>query len=89
MPFEHCQTSLTCLAIGAAVIFGGALIHYLWKRYKKRQAAQAGAGAGLEAGRDKARQAAGVGAGRVTPSAQATPPPPYTTCVNPADREDE
>merc|ERR1719229_2178985 len=48
---------IICVAIGAAVIFGGALIHYLWKRYKKRQAAQAGAGAGLEAGRDKARQA--------------------------------
>ena len=73
-----------CMGIGAAVIFGGALIHYLWTRHKKKKKQEAAADI------EKARQAASVGARR--PGSDKvitghTPPPPYTSVV--ADVEDE
>ena len=78
---------IICMAVGAVVIFGGALVHYLYKKYKKKQADEV-----REA--DKAKQAESVGAGavRVRPSSQNsttvhTPPPAYNKCV--ADIEDE
>ena len=78
---------IICMAVGALVIFGGALIHYLYKRYKKQKA-----DAVREA--DKAKQAESVGAGavRVRPSSENSttvhsPPPAYNQCV--ADIEDE
>ena len=74
-----------CMGIGAAVIFGGALIHYLWTRHKKKKKQEAAA-----ADMEKARQAASVGArrpGSEPASTGHTPPPPYTSVV--ADVEDE
>ena len=73
-----------CMGIGAAVIFGGALIHYLWTRHKKKKKQEAAANI------EKARQAASVGArrpGSDKVSTGHTPPPPYTSVV--ADVEDE
>ena len=73
-----------CMGIGAAVIFGGALIHYLWTRHKKKKKQEAAADI------EKARQAANVGArrpGSEQVSTGHTPPPPYTSVV--ADVEDE
>ena len=73
-----------CMGIGAAVIFGGALIHYLWTRHKKKKKQEAAADI------EKARQAANVGArrpGSEKVSTGHTPPPPYTSVV--ADVEDE
>ena len=69
-----------CMGIGAAVIFGGALIHYLWTRHKKKKKQEAAADI------EKARQAASVGARRPV-SVGHTPPPPYNSVV--ADVEDE
>ena len=73
-----------CMGIGAAVIFGGALIHYLWNRHKKKKKQEA------VADMEKARQAASVGAGRSGSGKVITghtPPPPYTSVV--AEVEDE
>ena len=73
-----------CMGIGAAVIFGGALIHYLWTRHKKKKKQEAAADI------EKARQAASVGSrrpGSDKVSTGHTPPPPYTSVV--ADVEDE
>ena len=73
---------LLCMGIGAAVIFGGALIHYLWTRHKKKKKQEA-----MDV--EKARHAAGTGARRPGSEASTghTPPPPYSACV--ADVEDE
>ena len=73
-----------CMGIGAAVIFGGALIHYLWTRHKKKKKQETAANI------ENARQAASVGArrpGSDKVSTGHTPPPPYTSVV--ADVEDE
>ena len=74
---------LLCMGIGAAVIFGGALIHYLWTRHKKKKKQEAATDV------EKARHAAGTGARRPGSEASTghTPPPPYSACV--ADVEDE
>jgi len=78
---------IICMAVGAVLIFGSALIHYLWKRHKKQKMMTG------KTDQEKSVEAGRVGAGR-TPSPASTisvksanNPPPYNKCVT--DMEDE
>jgi len=74
---------IICIAVGAIIIFGSALIHYLWKRHKKQKAAAI-------MNKEQQIEAGAVGSGRNITKVNATspsPPPSYNKCI--ADLEDE